>query len=409
MIADNARKKAQKGKNSEIIQQQNRRLVLQLVKEKEITSRVELAHLSGLKQATITNIVHDLLQMDYLSEAGLIEGNNGRRVMGVEINKDKMRVFVVRITASYYAAGIYDVYGRCLDVEKKFMDSYQDFESTAQCIIASLTGYMQGQEEKQFLGLGIVFHGCSSDFRKQYLCMSDAARGMTPLHEMFMHSLQMPTFVNRFSDMAAYYIWEQREREQMALQTLLCLSIGYAVDCALISEGRLIQNSLDAYGEYGHVSIDLAGPKCPCGNRGCIQGYLSVDSVLNMVKEKAPEFPDTQLKAVKNIRDVIRAYYEKDPLALAVYDQVAFYLAVAVVNLFNQFSPEEIIIGDEIPNDDAFLKMVLKHVQNRMKDEQYQHVNLTAFKEERKTQNDVGMKGMCQYIIAHSMKYMAIK
>ncbi|HCC35678.1 MAG TPA: hypothetical protein DEQ02_08630, partial [Ruminococcaceae bacterium] len=311
------------GKNSEVIQRQNRQLVLRLVKEKQVTSRIELASLSGLKQATITNIVNDLLGMGYLEETGLIESANGRRVVGLQLNLEKMRVLVVRITASYYAAGIYDVYGECLSVKKEFIDTYQDFEETSRSIIACLKKCMRGCSGKHFLGLGIVFHGGNPAFRDEYLKPQGEPEKSTRLHELFYNVFKMPVFVHKFGDMVAYYAWERKEREQEKVHTLVCLSVGYAVDCAVVSYGRVLPNRLDGYGEYGHVSIDYGGKPCQCGNRGCIHGFVSVEAVMGMVKEKSAEYPQSCLTDPENIREVIKAYYDRDPLALAIYEKVA--------------------------------------------------------------------------------------
>ena len=56
------------GKNNEVIQHQNRLLVLRLIRERRVISRVELAELTGLKQATITNIINELIKNDYVLE-----------------------------------------------------------------------------------------------------------------------------------------------------------------------------------------------------------------------------------------------------------------------------------------------------------------------------------------------------
>ena len=130
------------GKNSEVIQRQNRLLVLRIIREKKVISRVDLAKITGLKQATITNIANELIDSEYIVEAGLIEGKNGRRVNGLKMNLDKMRILVIRATSHYYAVGAYDIEGNCIQIEKIFWnvnESMQEKMNAISCLLYTST------------------------------------------------------------------------------------------------------------------------------------------------------------------------------------------------------------------------------------------------------------------------------
>ena len=157
------------GKNSEVIRQQNRLSVLRVVRDKRIISRVDIAHITGLKQATITNIINELKERDYVKEAGLIEGNNGRRVKGIMLNDEKMRILVSRITSDYYAIGIYDLYGVCIKVEKHFWEKEENFLEKLDSIKEDMKRYagIYGRE-KQIIGIGIVIDGSISNMDQSF-------------------------------------------------------------------------------------------------------------------------------------------------------------------------------------------------------------------------------------------------
>ncbi len=390
------------GKNSEIIQQQNRLLALQLIREKGVTSRIELASLTGLKQATITNIINELIEMDFVRETGLIEGKRGRRVKGITLNNEKMQIMVARITTHYFAAGLYDLNGECIQVEKVvWKENARPLQK-----LEEVCGHLLkiSVENKKLVGAGIVFQG------NEYTILSPLRTDIMEEHidflqEYFNQKLSTEVFIESMSNMSAYFAWNRLKRENRKnVSILVCLNISYSVDCAVISQGSLLRGADGMAGNYGHVSIDMNGPECECGNRGCINKYISVDAVKNCCGRLKAKYPDSVIGQDSDIREIIRAYYEEDALAMELYADIAEKTGVVLTNLINQFEPEELIIGDEIPNDERFLNWVKESVSRRTKEKYSTKTDIRIFQEERKTERDVGMRGMSLYIVDEMLK-----
>lgn len=402
------RKVINQGKNSEVIQQQNRLLVLRLIRENKVTSRVQLAELTGLKQATITNIVNELISREYVKETGLIEGKNGRRVRGIMLNDERMRILVARITSEYYAAGIYDLNGTCVSVEKKFWNEDEPFAQKLKLIREDLLAYVEEyKDSKEIIGTGIVIEGSVARMASD-LCNQIKADMETYLKAYFSEALDMAVYVDNMSNMSAYFEWNNLISKKERIHTLVCLSIGYAVDCAVIFNGILLKGRNGRVGHFGHVSIDMNGPVCECGNRGCIRNYISVDAVKKRSRELKLQYPDMELSEDCNIRDIVKAYWNGETFAVKLYEEVADKLGIVLTNLINQFNPEEVIFGDEIPNNDEFLELVKKYTKMRLPQHRYERVKIKVFQEERKTERDVGMRGMCLFVINEQLKWMEL-
>ena len=397
------------GKNSESIQQQNRLLVLRLIRKYKVTSRVMLSRYTGLKQATITNIVNELINLDYVKETGLIEGDNGRRVKGIMLNDEKMRILTARFTSDYYAVGVFDLYGKCIRVEKKFWEKGSKFQKKLEILKAEfLLCKAQESQDKQILGAGIVLQGMVTDIEPEFqVTITEDLE--TYLSRYFTDALELQVYVDNMSNMSAYYEWNKQVSEEKEIRTLVCLMVGYSVDCALIFDGKVVQGRNGRSGHFGHVSIDMNGPQCECGNRGCIKNYISVDAVKKRLVDLKCDFQNTTLNENSNIREVIQAYYDGDELAKTLYEELAEKLGVVVANLMNQFNPETIMLGDEIPNNDSFEKMVKEKVKQRMPKNRFDRAEIKVFKETRKTENDVGMKGMSLFVINERLKSMKLE
>ena len=401
-------KKENLGKNSEAIQMQNRVLVMKLLRDYQGLSRVKLAELTGLKQATITNIINSLLEKEYVLETGLMKGDNKRRVKRIVLNEEKFRVIVGRITDKYYAVGMYDIVGNCINVEKTFWNNSDDFETRALEVKETFWRYMTNKKiSEEVVGVGLVAQGNvvqavehNSGFAKQ---------GFEKyLHEFFSKELGTQVYVGNASNMSAYYEWQNLKSNFAEVQTLLCLMVGDSVDCSVLFEGKVVTNNNGRNAHFGHVSIDYNGPLCECGNRGCIKNYISVDAIKKRCMELAEIYPMSKISARSEIRDIIFAYYESDVLAVKLMDEVAEKLSVILANLINQFSPDKIIIGDELPNNSEFLKLVKSYTKKRVLPKRYDKVVIDVFKEERKTSQDVSLKGMAQFVINEKLSSMPL-
>lgn len=109
-----------------------------------------------------------------------------------------------------------------------------------------------------------------------------------------------------------------------------------------VGAGLLLNNSLflgnhGFAGELGHMTIDSDGPLCTCGNRGCLETYVSVPRIMQRFRrELGREFEDF---------GGLCGFCEKDPAGAALLDTLLEKLSTALINLCNLTDPEAIVIG----------------------------------------------------------------
>ena len=109
-----------RGINQDVTQEMNRSLLLKNLRREGMCSRAYLASLTGLKQATVTNIMKDFLNWGIVTEVGFLNGSKGRRSIGVSINPDRYRVIGVRLARKHYSVGLFDLTGT--QITKKRVD-----------------------------------------------------------------------------------------------------------------------------------------------------------------------------------------------------------------------------------------------------------------------------------------------
>ncbi len=117
----------------------------------------------------------------------------------------------------------------------------------------------------------------------------------------------------------------------------LCLTLGTGVGGALILNGSLFRGSTSVAGEFGHVPISLNGPACNCGGRGCLERFIGNKRILakaRMIFGKGISLEQLSQFAKRGERK-----------AISVWEELGFYLGVALSGFVNIFNPDLIIIG----------------------------------------------------------------
>lgn len=117
---------------------------------------------------------------------------------------------------------------------------------------------------------------------------------------------------------------------------LAYLSIGTGLAAGLVTGGRVRRGARGAAGEIGHVPVDPAGPRCPCGQRGCLETLASGSAI-------AAAWPKSD--GVAPASALFAAAAAGDPAAVAVRDTFAGHLAAAVRLLVLTCDVETVVLG----------------------------------------------------------------
>ena len=129
------------------------------------------------------------------------------------------------------------------------------------------------------------------------------------------------------------------------------VTLGTGIGGGLVVDGRLLRGSGGFAGEIGHVVVDPSGPRCPCGRRGCWERYASGAGVARLAREAAVAGRLEGLVATvgdpEAVRgeDVTHAAAAGDRQALAVLEEVGWWLALGLANLVAVLDPARVVVG----------------------------------------------------------------
>ncbi len=155
--------------------------------------------------------------------------------------------------------------------------------------------------------------------------------------------------VKILNDVNAICLGEWKYGAARGYDNVFLFTLGTGVGGAAICEGKPLFGAFGFAGEFGHTSIDHAGPKCCCGNYGCLERYVGARYIVARAKRK-----------IKNGKSALRKYdcltpktiareaKSNDRVAKEVFAEIGYYIGVAVANIIALFDPEVIIISGAI-------------------------------------------------------------
>jgi glucokinase len=128
------------------------------------------------------------------------------------------------------------------------------------------------------------------------------------------------------------------------------ITLGTGVGGGVITHGVLLRGADGAGGELGHVTIESAGPRCGCGNHGCLEALASGTAIRRRAREVASDQPYSALGRLAVERevlgeDVTRLAHEGDEAALQVLQETGRWLGIGLAGFVNTFNPEVIAVG----------------------------------------------------------------
>ncbi|RJV94285.1 ROK family protein [Subdoligranulum sp. AF14-43] len=167
--------------------------------------------------------------------------------------------------------------------------------------------------------------------------------------------------------------------------TYIYIAVGYGVGAGIIVDGKIFHGASGVAGEIGHMSINFHGPRCVCGNRGCLKMYASSYAVAKAIAKDKVINQSTKTASTCDFDSILEAYQQGNPLAIEVIQKAGEYLGIGIVNLINVYNPNGIILGDDLAKiGKPFLDCVQKTIKEHTQPELYQEteIRLTSFSQD---------------------------
>lgn len=359
------------GKNQEDLQALNRMLVIRILHRMRTCSRAELARQTGLTKASITGIVQQLMDAGVVREDGLMEdGKAGRRSMGLRLCTDQYLCIGLRLTRRRISAGLFEMGGEiCTATERRLPRSAHAPDALA-LMKEAVRELMSAAGQRHVLGIGIAAPGpiLIQEGKNAYMSAFPGWESISIPQELEA-AFGIPVRLEHDGVCYALTEWWNRAPGDEP-HMLLCVLAGQGIGAGILTDGVPVRGALGCAGEIGHMSIRADGPRCDCGNCGCLENYVST-----LALERDMEAAGRSMPAA----EILHLARQGDETASAIFRSQARCLGYGVVNLINILNPDHIVITDELALCSDLLKNEVDAVlRDRLSPRIYEKLRLTV-------------------------------
>ena len=204
---------------------------------------------------------------------------------------------------------------------------------------------------------GVIEYSCNLGFEN------------VEMEKMFRQKLNLPVYIENDANAAAY--GEYVAGAAKGAKDAVCITLGTGVGGGIIIDGKIYSGFNYAGAEIGHMVIDVDGPQCTCGRKGCFEVFSSATGLVRMTKEAMDRNTDSIMHKMAeeygkvSARLAFEAMRKGDKTAKEVVDKYIKYLAAGITNTINIFQPDILCIGGGVCNEGDPLLVPMKEIVER--------------------------------------------
>lgn len=178
--------------------------------------------------------------------------------------------------------------------------------------------------------------------------------------------------------------------------SIVMVTLGTGCGGGIIHNGKVLTGSRGAGGEIGHIKVERnETERCGCGNRGCLEQYVSAPGIVRMAKRSLRE--DSCLAGCGEItaKDVFDGAKAGDEYCIEIVDRFGRYLGTALSDVAHVVDPEAFVIGGGVS---AAGQIILDTVQKYYKENAMYALQETKF-HLAELGNDAGIYGAVRMVM----------
>jgi len=360
-----------------LIREINTSIILDVLKEKAPLSKYDISKITGLSAPTVSNIISDLIKVGFVKETGMGESIGGRPPLLLDLNLEGGFIIGIDVGSDDIRAIVADFLGNIITkTEIQVTPGDSEFIIFDKITLAISDVIKKSKKDMSlFFGMGI---GIAGEVDSHNGIIKHASRlkwSNVPLKSIIENSFHIPTYVDE--NVKLLTLAEQWHGSGSNYDNIVCIRVGDDIGAGIIIDGKLFSGSHDRAGvNIGHLIVKTDGPKCECGNSGCLQSLISSNAIIlrteemlrnyknstcinyvNLDSTNSKETANTGISLLEeylrkqnklSVEAIAKLAKEGDNISIQVMDEIGKYLAIAISNIANCLDPDVIIIGGGI-------------------------------------------------------------
>lgn len=340
--------------NYNFLRQQNLIGIMHYLYENAPISRVDLSRLTRLNKTTVSSLIEELLENDFVREVGIEKTSGaGRNSVLLDVNPNLGNIVSGEIGGNF-------IHVICTDFSAKIVWQRKEplpksgWEDAREQLLGILREAVEFAETRgKLLGLALGVHGLFEKARGTLLLAPNSGWKNIPLLSIFRENFQTDIFIDNEANLAAY--GEQFFGAAKGFNEVLYVSLGRGLGGGIVLGGKIYNGASGIAGEFGHMTLKPDGLLCNCGNYGCWETEVNQTALIRHLKE---------LKGTKNlstndsnfsIGEIVKAAEQGDAQTLEALNRIGRQLGIGLASLLNALNPQLIVFGGELSAAAAYI------------------------------------------------------
>ncbi|WP_100010060.1 ROK family transcriptional regulator [Lentibacillus sediminis] len=352
----------------------NKSIILNKIRTSEPVSRAQIAKETLLTPPTVSSIVRELIDQGLVKESKLGKSKVGRKPTMLLVNEDGFYVIGVDAGPKTIECILSNLSGCIKDrvvVSIEFPLMNDSFLTLLKDSIHKIIKKANNREK--ILGIGMAMHGVVDiETGISLIAPILQLRDIPIKHEL---EREFGLVVTVENDARAMALGESWFGQYGNVSSMMAVNLGSGVGAGIVVDGKLYHGATDLGGEVGHMTIDMNGERCECGNQGCLESFASAPSIVKRANKLIPD------KSILSSQEVFDLAVQNDQKCINLLQETGVILGVGLTNVVHIINPELIILGGGVSKSEKFiLNPIQKTINERGLTEKAKKTNVVISK-----------------------------
>ena len=344
----------------------NKILIMDLIRVHKAISLNGLSQKSGISLGAVGEVVSFLIEKEFIQERKIDDFTEEVVTPLLELKPKSYYTIGVDLDWKTISVLILDMTGDVVCERLMSMPMPSIFQFVVAKVEKAITELMSKYSitNDRLIGIGISIPGVVDSRTQEVVLAPNLGWRDINISADFIRLFNTPVFVENDSMSLAFC--ENWMGACQNVDNFVCINIRTGIGSGIFTNGNPYRGGSGSAGEVGHIVVDETGPRCGCGNHGCLGVMAAIGCVVEKVKKvlsqgassSLNEFTDTSSIGINHI---ITAAKNGDEVAKSILIESARYIGIAISHIVNTLNPEKIVIGKEFVK---YADVVMENIKN---------------------------------------------
>jgi N-acetylglucosamine repressor len=354
--------------NSQQTKVHNRLLILKTIYENARISRADVARVTGLTRATVSDATAELIKDGIVAEVGIGSSAGGKPPILLSMVDNARYLIGIDLAESEFRGAVIDLRGKIIHRLNLAVDGRDG--TTALALVYELADKLIPLAEGPVLGIGIGTPGLINTRQRIVRNAVNLDWHNLPLGELLDERYKIPVHIANDSQAAA--LAEFTFGNSKETSNLIVINIGRGTGSGIVLNRQLYYGDSFGAGEFGHATIVENGELCRCGHYGCLETVTSSQAIVRGARAIAATDRHSMLNRLVSSPDdididvVTLAFEAGDEAVLSLIAGVGRYLGFAAANLVSILNVNRIVLAGRVARfGRALVEPIKQEIQRR--------------------------------------------